>query len=122
MTQAHFSQPVGSKVLFEDDRVRVWELEVAPGETFPMHFHGLDYVTVSLTEADVEARGPDGSVRGGHRLPGDVQVSHVGAGDSHELRNVGTTVYRNRIVEFKSPLPAGKGLAENISLQVPREG
>ena len=46
--------PVGSKILFEDAQVRIWEATVAPGETLPIHFHDLDYVTVTLTEGDVE--------------------------------------------------------------------
>src|SRR3954468_9826145 len=61
------SNPVGSKVLFEDDNVRVWEADVAPGDTLPIHFHDLDYVTVALTEGDVEVYEADGTVRTGHR-------------------------------------------------------
>lgn len=101
MSESVGQQPVGSRVLFENDRVRVWELEAAPGEVFPMHHHSLDYVTVALTEGDVEVREANGEVRGGHREVGDIRVAAVGDGEVHELRNVGTTVYRNRIVELK---------------------
>jgi beta-alanine degradation protein BauB len=95
-------QPVGSRVLFEDDAVRIWELEVGPGETFPMHHHALDYVTVTLTESDVEAHAADGTVRPAHHQVGDFRVAHVGpAGETHELRNVGRGVFRNRIIELK---------------------
>jgi quercetin dioxygenase-like cupin family protein len=95
-------QPVGSRVLFEDDVVRIWELEVGPGETFPMHHHALDYVTVTLTEGDVEAHEAGGGVRGGHQQVGDFRVAHVGPdGETHELRNIGSRVFRNRIIELK---------------------
>ena len=53
--------PVGSKILFEDEQVRIWEAKVAAGETLPIHFHDLDYVTVTLTEGDVEVYEADGT-------------------------------------------------------------
>jgi len=101
MNQSPEPRPVGSRILFEDDRVRVWELEAGPGQVFPMHHHTLDYVTVTLTEGDVEVREANGEVRAGHRKVGDIRVVSVGEGEVHELRNVGTTEYRNRIIELK---------------------
>jgi len=93
--------PVGSKILFEDERVRIWEAEVGPGETLPIHLHDLDYVTVTLTEGDIEVYEADGTIRKGHRLPGDVQVTTVGGGQKHVLKNVGSQTFRNRIIEMK---------------------
>jgi len=107
--------PVGSKILFEDDQVRIWEAEVAPGETLPIHFHDLDYVTVTLTEGDVEVYEADGTVRRGHRVPGDVQVTKVGSGQTHVLKNVGTGPYVNRIIELKQH-GLSSGSPENIAL------
>ena len=120
MTQQTASDQVGSRVVFEDDRVRVWELEVGPGETFPLHHHALDYITVSLDEAELEAHEADGSVRRNHRLPGDVLLTRVGGGQNHELRNVGTTAYRNRIVEFKAPPAETGGKPSSVELPGPR--
>lgn len=101
MAHDHSSNPVGSSILYEDDVVRVWDATVEPGGTLPIHFHDLDYVTVTLTEGDVEAHEADGTVRSGHRYIGDVQVTKVGTGQTHVLKNVGTTPYRNRIIELK---------------------
>jgi hypothetical protein len=39
---------VATKVLFENDRVRVWEMRLAPGEQSPLHRHDLDYVLVQV--------------------------------------------------------------------------
>jgi quercetin dioxygenase-like cupin family protein len=114
MSSKEALNPVGSKILFEDDQVRVWEAEVAPGETLPIHFHDLDYVTVTLTEGDVEVYEADGTVRRGHRVPGDVQVTKVGSGQTHVLKNVGTGPYRNRIIELKQH-GLSQGAPENIS-------
>jgi hypothetical protein len=101
MSQKRELGPVGSRVLFENEWVRVWEIEVAPGDTLAMHHHTLSYVTVSLDEADLEAREDNGTVRRNHRVLGDIQVTDVGKGQIHELQNVGQTHYRNRLIEFK---------------------
>ena len=118
MTHDEPMNPVGSKILFEDDQVRVWEAVVAPGETLPIHFHDLDYVTVTLTEGDVEVYEADGTVRRGHRVPGDVQVTKVGSGQTHVLKNVGTGPYVNRIIELKQH-GLSDGAPENIALPAP---
>jgi len=117
MSHEHENNPVGSKVLFEDETVRVWDATVQPGETLPIHDHELDYVTVALTEGDVEVVESDGTVRRGHRVPGDVQVTRVGSGQRHVLKNVGTAAYQNRIIELKT-YPGSGGKYENISLPV----
>jgi quercetin dioxygenase-like cupin family protein len=119
MADDQHMHPVGSSILFEDDQVRVWDAEVAPGETLPIHFHDLDYVTVTLTEGDVEVTEGDGTIRGGHRMPGDVQVTKVGTGQTHVLKNVGSAPYRNRIIELKQH-GLSTGEAVNISLPSPR--
>jgi beta-alanine degradation protein BauB len=120
MTRQDASDAVGSRILFEDEKVRVWELVVGPGETFPFHHHTLDYVTISLDEADLEAHEADGTVRRNHRVPGDVQLTRVGPGQQHELRNVGSSVYRNRIVEFKVPLGLPTDATSNVQLSAGR--
>jgi hypothetical protein len=33
--------PIGSRIIFENDLVRVWELRVEPGESAGMHRHDL---------------------------------------------------------------------------------
>lgn len=120
MTQHESSHQIGSSILYEDDRVRVWELVVGPGESFPVHDHALDYVTISLDEADLEAHEADGSVRRNRRAPGDVQYTRVGTGQRHELRNVGSTPYRNRIVEFKVRMSTPDESPTNVNLPAPR--
>jgi beta-alanine degradation protein BauB len=115
MSQEQTLHPVGSTILFEDDTVRVWDATVEPGETLPIHHHNLDYVTVALTEGDVEVHEADGTVRRGHRLPGDVQVTRVGSGQRHVLKNIGTATYRNRIIELKTP-PGPGGEPVNVTL------
>ena len=52
--------PKGSRVLFENEQVRVWEIELQPGETLAMHHHDLDYVVVPLTTGRLRMRAADG--------------------------------------------------------------
>jgi oxalate decarboxylase/phosphoglucose isomerase-like protein (cupin superfamily) len=37
------NRDVGTSLLFENDSVRVWEVELAPGERAPVHCHSTDY-------------------------------------------------------------------------------
>jgi hypothetical protein len=39
---------VGTKVIFEDDRVRVWQLRLAPGEDSAIHRHDLDHLLIQV--------------------------------------------------------------------------
>ena len=40
----NISEDIGTKLLFENDRVRVWDLALAPGESTGMHRHENDYI------------------------------------------------------------------------------
>ncbi len=37
------SEQVGTRLLFENARIRVWDLALAPGESLPTHIHRHDY-------------------------------------------------------------------------------
>ena len=91
--------PKGTRVLFENDQVRVWEIELQPGETLPMHHHDLDYVVVTLTEGQTTVEWEDGRRETRDQTPGALTWRE--APHAHALTNTGTTVYRNRMVELK---------------------
>ena len=63
---------VATRMLFENDRVRVWEMDLAPGETSDVHEHTLDYLLIQLEgdkiagifEADTKGAVPAGDRRG----------------------------------------------------------
>jgi len=63
MTERHLGN-VGSRVLFENERVRVWEMKLAPGERSDVHRHDLDYLLVFLAgdrirvEPEPDTNGP----------------------------------------------------------------
>ena len=88
---------VANKFLFENDRVRVWNLDLAPGESSDWHVHDNDYVTIVIDPAQLRreadgprARGPE-LPRGRDPLPG----CGTGApGDQHRQQALHERAYR----------------------------
>ena len=91
------SQRGGLAVRFENDRVRVLELRLKPGEREAMHTHP-QYVLYALTDYRVKNTTADGTVRVFDRKRGDV---FWGEPVTHGGENVGDTEVRAVIVELK---------------------
>lgn len=97
------STNIGTELLFENDVVRVWSMELAPGEDSSYHVHELDYVFVYVTPSRIAYMAQAGQVEE-IRDYGDgyVRYSAVGAGIRHQIRNVAETRHRQILVELKS--------------------
>ena len=98
---------IGTKVVYEDDTVRVWRLRLAPGEESPIHRHTLDHLLVQVS-GDRIAVIPEPDTQGPYRevLEADVipgAVVHVRRGGVERARNVGAEPYLEVIVELKEP-------------------
>jgi quercetin dioxygenase-like cupin family protein len=97
------STSVGTELLFENDVVRVWSLELAPGEASPFHRHELDYVYVYVTPSTLAYMGEPGRVERVREYgDGYVRYTSVGSGIQHHIRNVAETVHRQVLVELKT--------------------
>lgn len=96
------SENVGTKLLFENDQVRVWDLTLAPGESTGMHRHQHDYFYVVIGGGQLQGVNADGT-KGDPRLmnDGDVRWRDVNGEDIHEAINAGDGPWRNIIVEMK---------------------
>ena len=92
--------PIGDKILFENEHVRVWSVTLDPGQRQPWHQHLLPYLIVPLTAGENEMTFDDGRVRETHEKPGEVIWREPGI--PHELLNCSTWQYRNVLVEIKS--------------------
>ncbi len=90
-------------VRFENDRVRVLELRLKPGEREDMHTHPA-YVLYALTDYHVKNTSADGTVRVFERKRGDV---FWGEPVTHGGENVGDTEVHALIVELKGVGQAG---------------
>jgi hypothetical protein len=96
---------VGTKVVFENEQVRVWVLKLAPGERSAVHRHDLDHLLIQI-RGDRIAVEPEPDAEGLHReyLEADVipgMVVHVPKGGVETAVNVGAESYYEVIVELK---------------------
>ena len=96
---------VATTLLFENERVRVWELDLAAGARSATHRHDLDYVLVQI-EGDRIAAIPEPDSRGAYReyIEADVvpgRARYIGAGGVETAVNVGQRRYREILVELK---------------------
>ncbi len=93
---------VGSHVVSESDRVRVWLLALQPGERLPFHTHVQDYFWTATSAGRALSRYSDGRVAERDYAVGDTMHFHFEAGQSmtHDLENTGDTVLCFTTVEF----------------------
>ena len=97
--------PIASKIVFEDDHVRIWTHHLEPGQAGPLHRHDLDYVIVDV-EGDRIAADPLPGTGGDYDEYIEAPVkrgrgSFLRAGGVERAINVGSTPYRTVIVELK---------------------
>ena len=105
-TQGHRFEPsheVGTRLLFENDRVRVWEMVLRPGESSARHVHEADYLFVSTTPGKLTLLQDGSPAETSEEPAGFVQYSEVGRGIVHSVRNAGDAEYREILVELKGP-------------------
>jgi len=86
-------------VEFENDQVRVMRVKVGAHEKVAMHDHGLNRISVFLTDADVKSTSADGKVETAHHKAGEAAWS-AGA-FSHAEENQSDKGYEVVLVEIK---------------------
>ncbi|HTW86668.1 MAG TPA: hypothetical protein VMD75_01565 [Candidatus Binataceae bacterium] len=92
---------VATKLLFENDDVKVWEMDVAAGARFPHHHHSLEYLfyvtapaVLTVSRHGVEPYNIDAKERALYTHPGN---------KSETFLNNGPGPYREVLVELKRP-------------------
>jgi beta-alanine degradation protein BauB len=93
--------PIGNEIIFENEIVRVWTVDLAPGAQQAMHQHLLPYLVIPLTEGKNRMRFLSGRVVETDERPGTALWREPG--EPHELLNTSTWRYRNILVELKRP-------------------
>jgi len=93
---------VGSKLVSESDRVRVWHISVKPGERLPVHHHVLDYFWTALNSGRARSHFHDGRTSESEYRPGDTKHFKFARGEfmMHDLENIGETELKFTTVEF----------------------
>jgi hypothetical protein len=92
--------PIGTEILFENEHVRVWRVDLGPKAHQSWHKHHLPYVIVPLTTSHYEMRFNDGTVRRIDDVPGAVKW-RGDPGPVHELYNLDDTAGGTVLVEIK---------------------
>jgi len=97
--------PVATRLLLENERVRIWEMDLEPGARSATHRHDADYVIVQI-EGDRIAAEPEPDTAGRYRdyieaevVPG--KAHWVARGGIETAVNVGRRRYREILIELK---------------------
>jgi hypothetical protein len=95
--------------VLENDRVRVLDVRIAPGDTVPAHQHGLPSVFITLQSSDLVFRDLEGETvrkvsRSEHETMPHVEWREP-APAPRQVSNVGPVELRAIRIELKDPTP-----------------
>ena len=96
---------VATRLLLENDRVRIWEMDLAPGARSATHRHEVDYVLVQI-EGDRIAAMPEPDTGGAYTeyIEADVvpgKARYIERGGIETAINIGQRRYREILIELK---------------------
>ncbi|MEM7096215.1 MAG: hypothetical protein AAF567_24630 [Actinomycetota bacterium] len=98
---------IGDTLIFENDRVRVWELALDPGEESHAHEHANDYVMICIEGDKVAGKATPGQDDPYGRFGDFVDIPtgpghtlYVEGGVHETAVNTGSSRYRNILVEL----------------------
>jgi hypothetical protein len=103
-------EKVGTRLLFANEVVRVWEMSLAPGEASPLHRHRCDYVIAyaSALEAEIQLNSD--------RTTASFEEGHVAyypvapdGSQLQQLRNVGRDSHLHFVIELVGTNEAAPG-------------
>ena len=83
---------VGSRLLSQNERVRVWEIRLAPGERWHAHRHVLDYFWTAVNAGRSRQHTSDGTTREVSYNAGETRHFSFAEGEFllHDIENAGT--------------------------------
>ena len=121
MTDNAMSPIVGSTLVSETDKVRVWHLLIPAGKRCSFHRHVLNYFWTCHTHGRARGYYEDGSITETTHFPGDTKHNTYGKGEYllHAVENVGSTDLLFTTVEFldsvNAPLPVPDGVRLKVA-------
>lgn len=92
---------IGDKILFENEFVRMWEVNLEPGKTLDFHIHYHPYLVVSLGGGANEIE----TIFGQKAMTDEPAGSFVFINEMravHRLTNRSDVTYLSRLIEMKS--------------------
>ena len=102
LSAAPDNREIGSAVLFENDRVRVWEVRLQPGERGAFHIHDRNYFWTVVDGGIGKQRSADGTYKLRRYDTGDTSFQANTPDDSmiHDFENAGDDEIRFITVEL----------------------
>ena len=112
---------VGSTLVSETDKVRVWHLLIPAGKRCTFHRHVLDYFWTCHTHGTARGFYEDGSITETVHFPGDTRHMTYGKGEHlvHAVENIGKTDLLFTTVEYKQSANAPLPIPDGVRLKVP---
>jgi quercetin dioxygenase-like cupin family protein len=107
---------VGTRLLSESKRVRVWIIRLVPGERIGFHRHVLDYFWTSVTGGCGRQHVHDGSTVEYTYQPGETRHETYGPGEFkvHDLENLGDKEMVFMTIEFLDSANKPLALPEKV--------
>ena len=93
---------VGTRLLFENERIRVWDITLEPGERLDFHRHRTSYFYRCEAGGRIRVSTPEGDEAEYESPLDEVHFHEIGPDDLvvHDLENVGETTVRFTTVEL----------------------
>jgi hypothetical protein len=94
---------VGTRLLYSDERVTIWEFHLAPGARCHYHQHHLPYLYTNLTESLTQELDVQGEIAAAPRLQKINDTTFIRREDlgEHAVVNIGEDAFLQFIVELK---------------------
>jgi quercetin dioxygenase-like cupin family protein len=110
---------VGTELVSESERVRVWIIRLAPGERIGFHRHVLDYFWTSVSGGRGRQHVHDGTTVEYSYAPGETRHERYGAGELkvHDLENLGDKEMVFMTIEFLQSANKPLALPETVRRQ-----
>lgn len=91
---------IATKLILENEFVKIWDLTLNPGEATDWHKHLMDYIFVVTDNCRVNTEYIDGSVEYQNDAIGRVEYRKIDK--VHRLVNVDNKIYKNIVIEIKA--------------------
>ena len=110
---------VGTMLISESERVRVWMIRLAPGERIGFHRHVLDYFWTSVNGGHGRQHVHDGTTVEYTYQPGETRHETYGPGEFkvHDLENLGDKEMVFMTIEFLNSANKPMPLPEHVRQQ-----